>query len=91
MPEVRQHEPQGALTDNGDGYYFYKKISEESPKYLKDKGYLAFEVGYNQAHEVSQFMKKAGFEIIAIVNDYSGIERVVIGRKSGEEDVNKVS
>ena len=38
-------------------------------------------------------MKKAGFEIVAIVNDYSGIERVVIGRKSGdeEEDVDKVS
>ncbi|MGL4970249.1 MAG: peptide chain release factor N(5)-glutamine methyltransferase [Cetobacterium sp.] len=91
MPEVKLHEPLGALTDNGDGYYFYKKISEESPKYLKDGGYLAFEVGYNQAFEVSEFMKKAGFSIVAIVKDYSGIDRVVIGRKSGEEGVNKVS
>lgn len=88
MPEVKKHEPQRALTDNGDGYYFYKKISEEAPKYLKDGGYLAFEVGYNQAQEVSELMKKSGFQIIAIVKDYGGIERVVIGRKSGEESVN---
>ncbi|MDX8336976.1 MULTISPECIES: peptide chain release factor N(5)-glutamine methyltransferase [Cetobacterium] len=91
MPEVKLHEPQRALTDNGDGYYFYKKISEESPKYLKDGGYLAFEVGYNQAEEVSGFMKKNGFDVIAIVKDYGGIERVVIGRKSGEKGVDKVS
>lgn len=91
MPEVKKHEPQRALTDNGDGYYFYKKISEEAPKYLKDGGYLAFEVGYNQAQEVSELMKKSGFQIIAIVKDYGGIERVVIGRKSGEESVDKIS
>ena len=91
MPEVKMHEPQRALTDNGDGYYFYKKISEEAPKYLKVGGYLAFEVGYNQAQEVSELMRKSNFEILAIVKDYSGIERVVIGRKSGEESVNKIS
>lgn len=91
MPEVKKHEPQRALTDNGDGYYFYKKISEEAPKYLKDGGYLAFEVGYNQAQEVSELMKKSRFQIIAIVKDYGGIERVVIGRKSGEESVDKIS
>lgn len=91
MPEVKKHEPQRALTDNGDGYYFYKKISEEAPKYLKDGGYLAFEVGYNQAQEVSELMKKSGLQIIAIVKDYGGIERVVIGRKSGEESVDKIS
>lgn len=90
MPEVKLHEPMGALTDKGDGYYFYKKISEESPKYLKDGGYLVFEVGYNQAKKVSEFMEKNKFDIVAIVKDYGGIERVVIGRKSGEESVNEI-
>ena len=52
---------------------------------------MAFEVGYNQAQEVSELMRKSNFEILAIVKDYSGIERVVIGRKSGEESVNKIS
>ncbi|WP_297598124.1 peptide chain release factor N(5)-glutamine methyltransferase [uncultured Cetobacterium sp.] len=91
MPEVKLHEPKGALTDKGDGYYFYDKISKEAPKHLKDGGYLAFEVGYNQSQEVSKMMAKSGFNIVAIVKDYGGIERVVIGRKSGEKVVNETN
>lgn len=81
MPEVKQYEPKMALTDGGDGYYFYRKISEESMKYLKNGGYLAFEVGYNQGETVSQLMEKNGFRIEARIADYAGIERVIIGRK----------
>lgn len=81
MPEVKNYEPQNALTDGGDGYYFYKKISEESINYLKNGGYLAFEVGYNQGEKVSTFMEKSGFHIVGRIADYNGIERVIIGRK----------
>lgn len=81
MPEVKQYEPRMALTDGGDGYYFYRKISEESMKYLKNGGYLAFEVGYNQGETVSQLMEKNGFRIEGRIVDYAGIERVIIGRK----------
>lgn len=81
IPEVKEYEPRMALTDGGDGYYFYKKISEESVNYLKNGGYLAFEVGYNQGETVSQLMEKNGFQIIGRVADYGGIERVIIGRK----------
>lgn len=81
MPEVKQYEPRMALTDGGDGYYFYRKISEESMGYLKNGGYLAFEVGYNQGETVSQLMEKNGFRIEGRIADYAGIERVIIGRK----------
>lgn len=81
MPEVKEYEPKTALTDGGDGYYFYKKISEESRNYLKNGGYLAFEVGYNQGEEVSLLMEKNGFQIIGKIRDYGGFERVIIGRK----------
>lgn len=81
MPEVKQYEPRMALTDGGDGYYFYRKISEESMEYLKNGGYLAFEVGYNQGETVSQLMEKNGFRIEGRIVDYAGIERVIIGRK----------
>ena len=81
MPEVKQYEPRMALTDGGDGYYFYRKISEESMEYLKNGGYLAFEVGYNQGETVSQLMEKNGFRIKGRIADYAGIERVIIGRK----------
>lgn len=81
MPEVKEYEPKTALTDGGDGYYFYKKISKESMNYLKNGGYLAFEVGYNQGEEVSLLMEKNGFQIIGRFVDYGGFERVIIGRK----------
>lgn len=81
MPEVKGYEPKGALTDSGDGYFFYRKISEAAKDYLKTGGYLAFEVGYNQAHEVGELMTKNGLELIGIIKDYGGHERVVIGRK----------
>ena len=81
MPEVKEYEPKMALTDGGDGYYFYRKISEESIDYLKNGGYLAFEVGYNQGETVAKLMEKNGFQIVGRVADYGGIERVIIGRK----------
>ncbi|MGL5054195.1 MAG: peptide chain release factor N(5)-glutamine methyltransferase [Fusobacteriaceae bacterium] len=85
MIEVKQYEPRGALTDGGDGYFFYEKISKESKPYLKDGGYLAFEVGYNQAEKVSEFMKENGFNGVTIIKDYCGIDRIVIGMKELKE------
>lgn len=85
MPEVLNYEPENALTDNGDGYYFYSKISKEASDYLNDNGFLAFEVGYNQAENVSELMQENGFDILSIVKDYGGINRVVIGKKRGDK------
>ncbi|WP_270749398.1 peptide chain release factor N(5)-glutamine methyltransferase [Fusobacterium hominis] len=85
MPEVLKYEPKNALTDNNDGYLFYERISKEAGNYLVENGYLAFEVGYNQAQKVSEIMRENSFEIISIVKDYGDIERVVIGRKSEEK------
>lgn len=79
--EVKLHEPQMALTDTKDGYYFYKKISREAPNYLKSGGVLAFEVGYNQSEEIKLFMEKQGFKNVVVIKDYEGIDRMVIGVK----------
>ena len=79
--EVKLHEPQMALTDTKDGYYFYKKISREAPNFLKRGGILAFEVGYNQSEEIKLFMEKQGFKNVVVIKDYEGIDRMVIGVK----------
>ncbi|MGL4980734.1 MAG: methyltransferase, partial [Fusobacteriaceae bacterium] len=84
MVEVREHEPRLALTDNGDGYYFYDKISKEAKPFLKKGGYLAFEVGYNQAEKVAQFAEDNGLVLVGVIKDYAGIDRVVISRRVGE-------
>ena len=42
-------------------------------------GMLYFEIGYDQAAEVSALMEEAGFIEIQVVKDYAGLDRVVYG------------
>ena len=79
MPEVRVHEPLQALDGTEDGLFFYRRIVEEAPKYLTKEGRLYFEIGHDQAKEVSELMEKAGFSDIRVVKDYAGLDRVVCG------------
>ena len=98
MPEVKNYEPQNALTDLGDGLYFYREISKLAGDYLKDTGYLAYEIGYNQAKDVSKILQDNNFDVLSVIKDYGGNDRVVIAKKAiknenfeeieEEEDVN---
>ena len=83
MPEVKNHEPLLALDGTKNGLYFYKRIAEESPAYLKKGGRLYFEIGHNQAYAVSTLMAAAGFEKIEVIKDYAGLDRVACGRYPG--------
>ena len=98
MPEVKNYEPQNALTDLGDGLYFYREISKLAGEYLKDTGYLVYEIGYNQAKDVTKILQNNNFDILSVIKDYGGNDRVVIAKKAvktenfeeieEEEDVN---
>lgn len=79
--EVKKYEPKLALTADKEGYHFYNLISYLAPGYLKSGGTLAFEVGYNQAVKVKEYMEKNGFVNLVILKDLEGIERIVIGEK----------
>lgn len=82
MPEVREHEPEMALDGTEDGIYFYKKILEGSRNHLKKGGMLLFEIGCDQAVEVSGLMRKAGYGEVRVIKDYAGHDRVVAGTLS---------
>lgn len=79
MPEVREHEPIGALDGREDGLFFYRRIIAESHKYLKEAGWLLFEIGADQGIEVRELMVEAGFSKVQIRKDYAGLDRVVSG------------
>lgn len=80
--EVAVHEPRLALDGGLDGYDFYRRIINEAPAYLNEKGILAFETGHDQARTISTLMEQSGsYEKLAIYKDLNGIERVVIGFK----------
>ena len=79
--QVKDYEPYNALEGGEDGLDFYRQITEESVKYLKQDGILAYEVGHDQAEDVSKIMKHHGYDRIYTKKDIQGIDRVVIGFK----------
>ena len=79
--QVKDYEPYNALEGGEDGLDFYRQITEESVQYLKQGGILAYEVGHDQAEDVSKIMKHHGYDKIYTKKDIQGIDRVVIGFK----------
>ena len=78
--EVRLHDPVLALDGDTDGLKFYKAITKQSVNYLKENGYLCYEIGYNQAEDVRNIMEQCGYSGIKVIKDLAGLDRVVIGR-----------
>ena len=58
-----------------------ERQSEKAREYLKTDGYLCYEIGAEQAADVSEIMKQAGLRDITVVKDLAGLDRVVMGRK----------
>lgn len=80
MPEVREHEPQIALTPGGDGLGAYRHICAATPGLLTPGGWLMVEVGYDQGRAVKILMQAAGLERVDVVQDLTGTDRVVKGQ-----------
>lgn len=77
--EVKLHDPFIALDGKEDGLYFYRKIVEKSPAFLKNGGKLYFEIGHDQGEDVKKLMEDAGFSNVSVKKDLAGLDRVVFG------------
>jgi len=80
--DVKDYEPIYALDGGSDGLIFYKKITDFAKNKLKSGGILAYEIGFDQAESVKEIIKKTNsFREIKIINDLSGLNRVIIANK----------
>jgi release factor glutamine methyltransferase len=81
-PEILRHEPLQALFSGPDGLTAIRALLDQ----IADRGrvaMVALEVGAGQAEEVSRLMREARFGSVRVERDLAGIERVVVGERSG--------
>jgi len=79
--EIKNFEPAIAVTDEGDGYTFYREISAKASAKLEENGKLFFEVSQGQSEEVVEIMTRNNFKNIGIIKDYQNIDRIIFGER----------
>lgn len=77
--EIRNYEPEIAVTDVSDGLTFYKTITPLAKKILHKTGILFYELGQGQSLQVKNILNDNGFDKISITQDYENIDRVISG------------
>lgn len=77
--EVRDHDPEGALSDGGDGLSAYRAIATRAGGHLRSGGRIALEIGWQQGAQVREILGAAGFAEVTVLPDLDGRDRVVIG------------
>lgn len=76
--EVKK-EPYIALDGGEDGLYFYRKIIRESYQYLKYKGYLCLEIGFDQKIDVIELIEnEEKFENTYCKKDLYDNDRIIV-------------
>ncbi len=82
QPEVRDHEPHAALSDNSDGLGIIRQIIRDSPQFLRRGGALMLEIGHGQEPEVRAMFDTAEWESANVYDDLAGIPRVITAIRS---------
>ncbi len=79
-PEVRDHDPRGALDGGADGLDFYRRLATEAGAFLKPGGKLILEFGEGQAADIKNIFEKQKWVVEAVQPDYTRRERILIAR-----------
>lgn len=81
-PEVRLYDPALALDGGADGLDCFRAIVADLPRLLSPDGFVAFEIGQDQAVSVAALLGSQSFAIDRIARDAGGRERVVAARRA---------
>lgn len=76
------YEPEIALFSGEDGLNLIRKIVYKAVYHLNKKGIIIIEIGFDQGESVRDLLIKNGFIDIELLQDYNGLDRVIIGRIS---------
>lgn len=79
-PEVRQFDPNRALSGGYDGLDCYRSIISVLPHILCKNGLVFFEIGTSQKQAVTEILAGGGVNVLQTVTDLAGHDRCVVGR-----------
>lgn len=75
---VVDHDPRLALDGGMDGLAAYRDILMGAAEYLKPDAFLAVEIGYDQASQVSELGVEHGWSCVEISEDLGGNDRALM-------------
>lgn len=78
-PEVRDHEPAGALFAGADGLDDYRRIVPDLPRLIAPGGIAVLEIGWTQAAAVAALMRGAGLDPV-LHHDLGGRPRAIAAK-----------
>jgi release factor glutamine methyltransferase len=81
-PEVKDHDPRGALDGGPDGLTFYRSLAEEAGRFLEPGGKFMMEFGDGQAAEIRGIFAAQRWVVQEVKPDYTGRPRILIARLS---------
>jgi len=78
--EIREFEPLEALNGGIDGLSYYPILSDLAVRHLAPGGSLVLEVGIGQSWRVSEILSQSGLQDVHVIDDYSGVTRIVAAK-----------
>ncbi len=79
---VVNYEPSIALFSGDNPLVFYEKITQLATNWLKNNGFLIYEVHFQYATDVKNILNSFNFRNIEVIQDDFGKDRVVLGYKN---------
>ena len=84
---VEEYEPHVALFGGQDGLFFYRKIFENAAKVIKEKSFMAFEIGYDEKDAIVAELKKYfPMDHYEVLKDLNGKNRMLFVYHNIEEE-----
>lgn len=80
--EVRDHEPLVALSPGDDGLSVIRRLLDDSPRFLRENGYLLMEIGFDQGEKVQQLVDQKVWSLKEIRPDLQCIPRIAVLQKN---------
>ena len=72
-------DPHTALFGGPKGWEIIERFLSCARDYLNEDGFVALEIGYDQASVVTQIMDGYGYNYIEVLKDMSGVARFPFG------------